>query len=78
MVKLKLNEAWYSLKESIFVLDESILGSTIDILQTTEGGFTYISTEFANKLAAPKTDILVKFRFLTLLVRQLGFHFAKI
>lgn len=78
MVKLKLNEAWQSCKESVYVADENILGCTIDIFMTTEGGFTFITPDFAHKLAATKLDTSVKFRFLTLLVRQLGFHFAKI
>ena len=51
MVKIGVNKAWLSLKDSIYVIDESLLSnSSIDILQTMHGGLTFLSHEFAQKL----------------------------
>ena len=52
MVKLKIAEAWSSLKDSIYVAEDGILGASIDVLQTNELGATYITPEFAESLAA--------------------------
>jgi len=78
-----MEETWQSLRDSIYQIDESLVGHSVDIFQTFEGGCTFVSSEFVTKLSeALSSDhpgaSHVKFRFLCLIVRQIGFHFAKV
>jgi hypothetical protein len=72
-VRSSIIPAFESLLESTYITPSTHLGSTIDLFQTHPDGCTYLSPSFHKSLHSDYT----KFRFLVLLIRQLGYHFAK-
>lgn len=77
MVKMSVKNSWESLKDSIYILDETVMTNQIDLIQTMHGGITFISPELAQKVSsaiqagdkADKFQKLVLFRFLISLAR---------
>ena len=76
MVKLNIKQAFTSLINHVYVLDKSVTGGSIELVQSAEFGLTFVSSEFAGQLL--RRDTLSEFVFVTKLTRQLGFHFAKV
>lgn len=65
--------AWLSVQDSVYQLDEALIGPSIDILSSNDG-CVYLAPSTVEQLADPT----LQFKLLVALTEQLGYHFAKV